>query len=86
MAGPDRQAPNLPFHEHLPSYSDVAMLETLAQAQSFVHQEVQDTKDMLLSVDLELKELKDRIAEHTKKKKQAEKLAAISHSQQLQYP
>lgn len=78
MAGPDRVAPPLPFMEHLPTYSDVAVQKALAQAQRFVTQEVQDTKDLLLNADIEIKELKERIAEHTKKKKQADKAAAAA--------
>lgn len=54
------------------------MLKTLAQAQAFVDKEIADTKDLLLHTDIELKELKDRIAEHTKKKKLAEKNAAAA--------
>lgn len=75
MAGPDREAPPLSFLEHLPTYSDVAIQKTLAGAQRFVTQEIQDTKDLLLNADIEIKELRDRIAEHTKKKKQADKAA-----------
>ncbi|KAE8915821.1 hypothetical protein PF005_g14491 [Phytophthora fragariae] len=76
MAGPDRQAPPLAMQEHLPTYSDVEVLKTLAHAETFVTKEIQDTKNLLLSADMEIKELKERIAEHTKKKKQADKLAA----------
>ncbi|KAG2788330.1 hypothetical protein JG687_00000682 [Phytophthora cactorum] len=76
MAGPDRQSPPLAMQDHLPTYSDVEVLKTLARAENFVKKEVQDTKNLLLSADVEIKELKERIAEHTKKKKQADKLAA----------
>uniref|UniRef100_H3HCS3 YEATS domain-containing protein n=1 Tax=Phytophthora ramorum TaxID=164328 RepID=H3HCS3_PHYRM len=76
MAGPDRQAPPLAMQDHLPTYSDVELLKTLARGESFVKKEIQDTKNLLLSADMEIKELKERIAEHTKKKKQADKLAA----------
>ncbi|KAF4128048.1 YEATS family domain-containing protein [Phytophthora infestans] len=76
MAGPDRQSPPLTMQDHLPTYSDVEVLKTLARAENFVQKEVQDTKNLLLSADVEIKELKERIAEHTKKKKQADKLAA----------
>ncbi|KAF4042674.1 YEATS family [Phytophthora infestans] len=62
MAGPDRQSPPLTMQDHLPTYSDVEVLKTLARAENFVQKEI--------------KELKERIAEHTKKKKQADKLAA----------
>ncbi|KAG7399794.1 YEATS domain-containing protein 4 [Phytophthora boehmeriae] len=70
MAGPDRQSPPLAMQEHLPTYSDVEVLKTLAHAQTFVTKEIQDTKNLLLDADLEIQELKERIAEHTKKKKQ----------------
>ncbi|ETI45331.1 hypothetical protein F441_10004 [Phytophthora nicotianae CJ01A1] len=76
MAGPDRQSPALAMQDHLPIYSDVEILKTLARAENFVKKEVQDTKNLLLSADMEIKELKERIAEHTKKKKQADKMAA----------
>ncbi|KAF1776647.1 hypothetical protein GQ600_6344 [Phytophthora cactorum] len=76
MAGPDRQSPPLAMQDHLPTYSDLEVLKTLARAENFVKKEVQDTKNLLLSADVEIKELKERIAEHTKKKKQADKLAA----------
>ncbi|CAI5744581.1 unnamed protein product [Peronospora destructor] len=77
MAGPDRQSPPpLTMQDHLPTYSDVDVLRTLARAETFVKKEVQDTKTLLLSAELEIMELKERIAEHTKKKKQADKLAA----------
>ncbi|GMF47444.1 unnamed protein product [Phytophthora fragariaefolia] len=76
MAGPDRQAPPLAMQDHLPTYSDVEVLKTLARAETFVKKEIQDTKNLLLSTDMEIKELKERIAEHTKKKKQADKTAA----------
>jgi len=78
MAGPDRVAPPLSFLEHLPTYADVAVQKALAQAQQFVTKEIQDTKDLLLHADIEIKELKERISEHTKKKKQADKAAAAS--------
>lgn len=74
--GPDRQAPPHALQEHFPMYSDVAVLKTLAQAQEFVSKELHETKDLLLHADLELKELKDRIAEHTKQKKLADKSPA----------
>ncbi|RLN46544.1 hypothetical protein BBJ28_00012334, partial [Nothophytophthora sp. Chile5] len=87
MAGPDREAPPLAMQDNLPTYSDVAVLKTLAQAQTFVTKETQDTKDLLLDADMEIKELKERIAEHTRKKKQADKLAAAHaasvHQQQF---
>ena len=76
MAGPDRQSPPLTMQDHLPTYSDVEVLKTLARAETFVKKEIQDTKTLLLSTELEIMELKERIAEHTKKKKQADKLAA----------
>ncbi|KAF1333972.1 Yeats family protein, partial [Globisporangium splendens] len=76
MAGPDREAPPHTQQDFFPTYSDVAVLKTLSQAQDFVKQEIQETKDLLLHTDIELKELKDRLAEFTKKKKQAEKSAA----------
>ncbi|KAJ0410452.1 hypothetical protein P43SY_002784 [Pythium insidiosum] len=75
MAGPEREAPPHPMQEHFPVYSDVAILKTLAQANNLVRDEVDDTKNKLLQAELELKELKDRIAEHNKKKKQADKQA-----------
>ncbi|GMF26743.1 unnamed protein product [Phytophthora lilii] len=79
MAGPDRQSPPLAMQDHLPTYSDVEVLKTLAHAETFVKREIQDTKNLLLSTDMEIKELKERIAEHTKKKKQADKLASGAH-------
>ncbi|CAH0485228.1 unnamed protein product [Peronospora farinosa] len=78
MAGPDRKSPPLTMQDHLPTYSDVEVLKTLARAETFVKKEVQDTKTLLLSAELEVMELKERIAEHTKKKKQADKLAAAA--------
>ncbi|GAB9471208.1 hypothetical protein Gpo141_00008430 [Globisporangium polare] len=80
MAGPDREAPPHALQEYFPTYSDVAVLKTLAQAQEFVDKEIADAKNLLLHSDIELKELKDRIAEHTKKKKLAEKNAAAANS------
>lgn len=74
--GPDRQAPPHPLQEHFPAYSDVAVLKTLAQAQEFVGKEIQEAKDLLLHTDIELKELRERVAELTKKKKLADKSAA----------
>ncbi|KAF4316813.1 hypothetical protein BBO99_00008431 [Phytophthora kernoviae] len=82
MAGPDRQSPPLAMQEHLPTYSDVEVLKTLAHAQTFVTKEIQDTKNLLLDADLEIKELKERIAEHTKKKKQATVHTTGTHPQQ----
>lgn len=78
IAGPDREAPPLSFQEHLPTYSDVAVQKTLANAQQFVTHEIQDTKDALLNAEIELKDLRERIAEHTRKKKQADKAAAAA--------
>ncbi|RMX63093.1 hypothetical protein KXD40_003032 [Peronospora effusa] len=78
MAGPDRKSPPLTMQDHLPTYSDVEVLKTLARAETFVKKEVQDTKTLLLSAELEVMELKERIAEYTKKKKQADKLAAAA--------
>lgn len=78
--GPDREAPPHALQEYFPTYSDVAVLKTLAQAQEFVDKEIQDAKDLLLHTDIELKELKDRIAEHTKKKKLADKNAVAATS------
>jgi hypothetical protein len=78
MAGPEREAPPHPMQEHLPTYSDVAILKTLAQAQQFVKDEIHDAKDLLIHTDIEIKELKERIAEHTKKKKMADKQAAAA--------
>lgn len=74
MAGPDRQAPPLALQDHLPTYSDVEVLKTLAHAETFVTKEIQDTKNLLLSADMEIKELKERIAEHAKKKSRQIKL------------
>ena len=74
--GPDKEAPPHPLQEHFPTYSDVAVLKTLADAQQFVSQEIQETKDLLLNADIELKELKDRIQEYTKKKRIAERSAS----------
>ena len=85
IAGPDREAPPHAQQDYFPTYSDVAVLKTLSQAQDFVKQEIQETKDLLLNTDIELKELKDRIAEFTKKKKQAEKNAAAANSALLQH-
>uniref|UniRef100_K3X910 YEATS domain-containing protein n=1 Tax=Globisporangium ultimum (strain ATCC 200006 / CBS 805.95 / DAOM BR144) TaxID=431595 RepID=K3X910_GLOUD len=85
MAGPDREAPPHAQQDFFPTYSDVAVLKTLSQAQDFVTQEIQETKDLLLHTDIELKELKDRLAEFTKKKKQAEKSAAAANSALLQH-
>ncbi|RLN49313.1 hypothetical protein BBJ29_007189 [Phytophthora kernoviae] len=82
MAGPDRQSPPLAMQEHLSTYSDVEVLKTLAHAQTFVTKEIQDTKNLLLDADLEIKELKERIAEHTKKKKQATVHTTGTHPQQ----
>ncbi|KAL3668808.1 hypothetical protein V7S43_006102 [Phytophthora oleae] len=79
MAGPDRQSPPLAMQDHLPTYSDVDVLKTLARAETLVNNEIQDTKNLLVSADIEIKELKERIAEHTKKKKQADKLVAAAH-------
>ncbi|KAI9912409.1 hypothetical protein PsorP6_005478 [Peronosclerospora sorghi] len=78
MAGPDRQSAPLTMQDYLPTYSDVEVLKTLARAETFIQKEIQDTKTLLLGTDLEIKELKERIAEHTKKKKQADKLAAAT--------
>ena len=74
MAGPDRQSPPLTMQDHLPTYSDVEVLKTLAHAEAFVRKEIQDAKTLLLSADMEIRELKERISEHTKKKKQTDKL------------
>lgn len=54
------------------------MLKTLAQAQEFVSRELHEAKEQLLHADLEIKELRDRIAEHTKKKKLADKTVAAA--------
>lgn len=74
MAGPDRQSPPLAMQEQLPTYSDVEVLKTLARAETFVKKEMQDTKNLLLNADLEIFDLKERIAKHTKTKKEADKL------------
>ncbi|KAG1704230.1 hypothetical protein DVH05_006240 [Phytophthora capsici] len=79
MAGPDRQSPPLAMQDHLPTYSDVEVLKTLARAETLVSNEIQDTKNLLVNADIEIKELKERIAEHTKKKKQADKLVTAAH-------
>ncbi|DAZ93680.1 TPA: hypothetical protein N0F65_008188 [Lagenidium giganteum] len=86
MAGPEREAPPHPMQEHFPSYSDVTMLQSLARAQSFVENEVQETKDLLLNAEMELKELREGIAEHTRRKKQAEKQAAANSAAALSFP
>jgi hypothetical protein len=77
MAGPDKEAPPHPMQEHFPSYSDVTILKSLADAKIFVDQEIQNTKDLILNTDIELKNLKEKIAEHTKRRK-LEKTAAAA--------
>ena len=78
MAGPEKQAPPHPLQEHFPTYTDTAMLKVLTRAQQLVTNELQDTKDKLLHTDLEIKALRERITEFTKKKKQADKQAAAA--------
>lgn len=73
MAGPEREVPPHPMQEHFPTYSDVAVLNTISNAQQLVRDELRTTKDLLLNAEMEIKELKDRMTDHTKKKKQAEK-------------
>jgi hypothetical protein len=55
----------------------VTILKSLADAKIFVDQEIQNTKDLILNTDIELKNLKEKIAEHTKRRK-LEKNAATA--------
>ncbi|KAL0582967.1 hypothetical protein ABG067_007100 [Albugo candida] len=71
MAGPDRAAPDYPFQDQFPTYSDVAIQSQLTGAHELIAQQIQETKDLMQSYELGIRDIKEKIAERGKKRKSA---------------
>lgn len=71
LSGPDRAAPDYPFQDQFPTYSDVAIQSQLTGAHELIAQQIQETKDLMQSYELGIRDIKEKIAERGKKRKSA---------------